>query len=159
MCCSREGPTGGGVRFLMSFDIAVVILSHAALWHASTPTRLPSHLLNRSVYLYTTKRNTSYQGYLQPKQIVHPSCYTNANAPQQPSSPPRQQTSPEAPSNPSTHTQNPSSHPSTRPQNHPPSTPTHPHTSTPARENATATTAPTLNPSTVRLLLFPGSAP
>ena len=30
----EQGPTGG-VRFIMPFDIAVVILSHAALWHAS----------------------------------------------------------------------------------------------------------------------------
>lgn len=147
----------------MSFDIAVVILSHAAkhFGNASTETRLPSHhhlIQSISPVSPYNNRNISYQQNLRNQHIYRLQCSTNANAQQPQSSPPQPRTSqPATPSNPSTHTQNLSYRPST--QNHPPSAQTHPHTSTSARGNATATTAPMPNPSMVRLPLLPGSAP
>lgn len=149
---------------LAGFGLSCLLISPSSYFHMlHFGTRLidaSSISLTQSISTLIQQQQHTTPATSQNQHIFHPQCSTNANAPQQRSSPPQPPTSPAAaPSNPSTHTQNPSSHPSTRPRNHPPSTPTRPHTSTPARGNATATTAPMPNPSTVPLLLLPGSAP
>lgn len=150
---------------LAGFGLSCLLISPSSYFHMlHFGTRLidaSSISLTQSISTLIPQQRHIIPATPQNRHIFHPKCSTNANAPQQQSSPPQPQTSPAAaaPSNPSTHTPNPSSHPSTRPRNHLPSTPIRPHTSTPARGNATATTAPMPNPSTVPLLLLPGSAP